>query len=449
MPVKISVIGAGSAVFSLAMIKDLVQTPGLANSHVCFMDIDQSRLDAATRLCERYAKERGTTINITKTLCREEALKDADFVVNIALASPWSRWKEGWKIANDLGYRFGGSQHIVHDEAFWINYYQLKLMEEITQDILRICPKAWLLMVANPVSAGVTYLKRKYPELNLVGMCHGYTGVYGVAWMMDLDFKHVSFEAPGINHFLWLTKFLYKGEDAFPMLNKFLEENGEEYIKKAGISSAEGKKPIDLYKRFGAFPLGDTANVGGGAWGHFYHTSKEVEEHWNEDPDTWFGHYFVDGQKTIDKIREVAEDETKSATELVGEGDSGESMVDFIDAIANDNGQIVVVNIMNDKEYVPGVPKDFQVEVQAWVSAKGVQGIHTDRLPKPIEAYLLRDRVAPIEMEIAAFEHGSYEYLLQLVMMDPWTKTEEQARKLLDAILDLPYHTEMKAHYKK
>jgi len=449
MPVKISIIGAGSAVFSLNMIRDICQTPGLSGSDVCFMDIDESRLNAAFRLCQRFAAEKNANVTLRKTMDRADALRGADFVINTALASPWRRWQEGWKIAGDLGYRFGGSMHIVHDEAFWINYYQLTLMESITQDILEYCPNAWLLMVANPVLAGVTYLKRKYPALKLVGMCHGFNGVYGLADMLGFDPKDVTFELPGVNHFIWLTKFRYRGEDAFPMLDRFIAEKGEEYFKNCPFSSCEGQKPFDLYRRFGAFPVGDTANVGGGAWGYFYHTDAETEKFWNEDPYTWFDGYFEHGAKTIERIRDAAYDENVSVSEMMGGGVSHESMIPFIEAVARDKERVIIVNIQNDAEYVPGVPRDFEVEIPALVSGKGVQGIRTDGLPKSLLAYLLRDRVAPVEMELMAYEQGSYEYLLDLVMMDPWTRSDKQARALLDAILDLPYHPEMKAHYKR
>jgi alpha-galactosidase/6-phospho-beta-glucosidase family protein len=32
--------------------------------------------------------------------------------------------------------------------------------------------------------------------------------------------------------------------------------------------------------------------------------------------------------------------------------------------------------------------------------------------------------------------------------MDPWTKSEEQAKKFLEDILALPHHAEMREHYK-
>jgi alpha-galactosidase len=97
---------------------------------------------------------------------------------------------------------------------------------------------------------------------------------------------------------------------------------------------------------------------------------------------------------------------------------------------------------------VPGIPKDVAVEIQALVSARGIQGIHTNGLPRHILARIFHDRIGPMEMELAAYEQGSYELLLQMILMDPFTKSIDQAKGLLDGILALPYHEEMRQHYK-
>ena len=80
---------------------------------------------------------------------------------------------------------------------------------------------------------------------------------------------------------------------------------------------------------------------------------------------------------------------------------------------------------MNDGNFVPDIPHNFEVEVPALVSKRGVQGIKTDGLPKPLIAYILRDRVAPVEVELEAYESGGKELLLQLIMMGPWTRSRE------------------------
>jgi len=109
---------------------------------------------------------------------------------------------------------------------------------------------------------------------------------------------------------------------------------------------------------------------------------------------------------------------------------------------------VLHTNIQNTGNFVPGIPRDFEVEIPTLVSRRGIQGIQTDGLPKPLIAFILRERVAPVEIELEAYETGSKELLVQLIMMDPWTRSEEQARRFLDDILSLQCNEEMRQHYK-
>ena len=175
MTPTIAIIGAGSAVFSLGLIRDLCLTERLHGSTVRLMDIDEARLRAISRLCERYSEETGAGIETTTT-DRREALKGANFVINTALVAGYDRLRGGWEIAARHGYRFGGSLHVMHDEPFWVNAYQLRFFDEVVRDVLELCPDAWYLQVANPVLAGMTWLGRRYPEAKMVGLCHGFAG---------------------------------------------------------------------------------------------------------------------------------------------------------------------------------------------------------------------------------------------------------------------------------
>jgi len=55
-----------------------------------------------------------------------------------------------------------------------------------------------------------------------------------------------------------------------------------------------------------------------------------------------------------------------------------------------------------------------------------------------LTAYILRDEVASVNIELEAYEVGKL--LLQLILMDPWTKSKEQAGKLLEDVLTLPQY---------
>ncbi len=449
MTVKIALIGAASAVFSISLIRDLCLTPNLAGSTVTFMDIDESRLAGAYHLCQRFADEVGIRLNLEKTTERCQALKGADFVINTALGSGHHHLQEGWEIGRKHGYRIGGSLHVMHDEAFWINFYQYRLFEAFIQDILDICPQAWYLQVANPVYMGITLLGRKYPQAKIVGLCHGYRGVYNLARQLSLSSDKLTFEIPGVNHFVFLTKLFHDGQDALPLIDQWLKEKSSQHWKECGNSSDTGPKAFDIYKRLGVFPVGDTATPGGGAWPYWYHTSDEVEKQWQEDPWGWYQRYFYWTGQNVVEIQRISEDQSAKVTDHYKPIRSGEIMIDLIESIACDIPRPLVVNIPNQGDFVPGLPRDVAVEIQALCSARGIQGIRTGGLPPHILSLIYHERIASMEMELAAYLQGSKELLLQLILMDPYTKSQAQANALLEDILALPYHAEMRQHYKE
>src|SRR4030042_207345 len=74
----ITIIGAGSARFSLDFIRDLCATPSLWGGSLTFMDIDRERLDLGERLARRYCPETGADYRIAPTTDPRRALEGAE-----------------------------------------------------------------------------------------------------------------------------------------------------------------------------------------------------------------------------------------------------------------------------------------------------------------------------------------------------------------------------------
>jgi alpha-galactosidase len=208
-----------------------------------------------------------------------------------------------------------------------------------------------------------------------------------------------------------------------------------------------GPKPVDIYRRMGAIPIGDTATVGGGAWGWWYHADDETEKRWKENPAKWWQGYFTGVDRTARENYRISQDPNARMTEYLNPKISGEQIVPIIESIARDLPRTYIVNIPNSGSYVPGIPTDFAVEVPALVSKRGIQPIQTNGLPPLPLAYLLRDRVVPVNLELEAYQQGSRLLLEELVGMDPWTRTVQQARDFVRDILKMDCHEEMEAHY--
>jgi len=99
-------------------------------------------------------------------------------------------------------------------------------------------------------------LGRKYPQARSVGLCHGYRGVYHLASEIGLPDNQFTFEIPGVNHFVFLTQLFNQGQDALPLIRKWVDEKAAQYWDlRSNISDDLGPKQVDLYRRLGVSRL--------------------------------------------------------------------------------------------------------------------------------------------------------------------------------------------------
>ncbi|RIK45849.1 MAG: alpha-glucosidase/alpha-galactosidase, partial [Chloroflexi bacterium] len=317
-PIKIAVVGAGSATFSLGLVKDLSLTPSLAGSKVHFMDIDEERLAMIHKLAQRYCDELGQDLQIESTADLDTALQDADFVINTASASSHHHQRAVRDLTEKYGYYYGGVP--------LGNYANLDLMMNVARAMERICPNAWLIQSGNPVFEGCTLMTRE-TSIKVCGLCHGHYGVYEIARVLGLDiqdYSDLTWQAPGLNHNIWLTHFYYQAEDMYPRLDAWIREKGEEYWRTHVASRTHdiqmSRGTIHQYQMFGLMPIGDSPRRGG--W--WYHTDIAAKKFWFGEP--WGGPdtelarpYFVENlEKRIAQMIRIANDPKASVIEAFG-----------------------------------------------------------------------------------------------------------------------------------
>ena len=168
---KVTIFGAGSVVFSLGLVKDLCLTKELNGSHVCFMDINEEVLDVIYALGKRYADDLGADLSFEKTTDRETALKEADFVINTATVTHNEYFMQRRRqMMAELGY--------FYDKTGMPEYYNLQLMLDVSRDMEKWCPEAWVLLAGNPVFDGTTLMTRE-TDIQVCGLCHGHYGYAG------------------------------------------------------------------------------------------------------------------------------------------------------------------------------------------------------------------------------------------------------------------------------
>jgi len=83
---KISIIGAGSAVWSTRILVDIMLRKSLQGAKVYLMDIDEDRLKLVYLFAKRYASEIHADVEFRATTDRIEAIRDSDFVISSVMA---------------------------------------------------------------------------------------------------------------------------------------------------------------------------------------------------------------------------------------------------------------------------------------------------------------------------------------------------------------------------
>ena len=453
--VKISVVGAGSVVFTGRLIVDLCLTKSLSRSTVVLVDIDKKRLNMMYNLATKYAREMNTDVSIKKTMDREEALNGADFVINTVKIGGYEPMEIERKIAENYGY-YRGLGDRVNDYYGGIGaFHQLKFFLDLASDVEEICPDAWLIQAANPVFEGTTLMSRE-TKAKVVGVCHGHSGYIDVLKTLGLKQENVKVRMAGFNHNIWLVDFLNNGENAYPILDQWIEKKAEEYWKSDEYLNsppwiAEQMSPaaVDMYRMFGLFPIGDTLRSASPWW---HHTDLKTKQRWygptgGFDSEIGWSMYLDLLREVLEQLRVWASDPAVALTEVYPPTFSGEQHIPFIDAIANDKEVQLQLNIPN-KGAISGIPDDVVVEVPVLVDRIGVRAIHVGQLPKRLMLHVMMPRMLRMEQILQAFLDGDRKSLLLMIAEDHRTRSFEDAKVLLEEQLGQSWNSEATKHYK-
>ncbi|MEM1581799.1 MAG: alpha-glucosidase/alpha-galactosidase [candidate division WOR-3 bacterium] len=452
--VYISIIGAGSVVFSGSFIRDLCLTKSLWGSTVTLMDIDKERLGVVHNLALRYKDEVKADLKIRATLDRKEALENADFVISTVKVGGYDSMEAERRISEQYNYYRGIGDRVSDYYGGFAAYHQLKFFLDLAIDMEDLCPDAWLIETANPVFEGTTLISRE-TKIKVIGVCHGHFGYKIIASALGLNPEEVDAQMAGFNHCIWLTHFLHKGRDAYPLIDEWIEKEAPKYWKsKTYLKGApwltEQLSPaaVEMYKLYGLFPIGDTVRSVSPWW---FHTSLKTKRKWfgpmgGFDSEIGWSLYLNSLKENLKRMYEAARNNSISLTSILPPVMSGEQHIPIIDAIVNDKETKLQLNVPN-KGAITGIPENVVVEVPVIVSGRGVQTIHIGDLPKRIMLFVMMPRMLRMEQILQAFLEGDRKSLLLMLMEDHRTKSFNRAKALVDELLAQEWNAEVAKHY--
>ncbi|MHB0878053.1 MAG: family 4 glycosyl hydrolase, partial [Anaerolineae bacterium] len=403
-------------------------------------------LELIRRLTERINREWDAGMTIEASTDRTEVLPGAQFVIVSIAVDREKCWRQDWEVPASLGMRQplgenGGPGAVFHTAR------NAPMILDIVRDMEKLCPDAWLMNFTNPVPR-VTLLASRYSKIRTVGLCHQIGMGYAIVahtlatdlglprggdneWgLYDLGHRAhdlLDIKAAGINHFTFMLDIRDRktGEDLYPLFRRRFHELPDSF------------QPLTrrIMDAFGVCPAtGD---------GHLAEYT-----HWTHDPQTkpWekYGVHLYDW----DAAERHRDGMWQDIEAMVGGGPlvgrvkdgSGERAVPIIEAvIANSNSYELAADIPNDG-YISNMPDGTIVEVPASVSRFGIRGIGVGALPEPIAA-LCRTQTTIASLAVDAAAQGSRELMLQALLVDPMVNDMDQAKALMDKMLELqaPY----------
>jgi len=399
--------------FGLGTLGDIFKSKTLEGSSIVLHDINPQALRKVEDIARQFIREKELPYTLSATTSRQEALQDATFcIISIEVGDRYELWEQDWKIPLQYGMRQvfgenGGPGGLFHSLRI------IPPILEICDDINKICPDAYVINFSNPMSRICLAIKRKYPDLKLIGLCHEVASLpMHLPAILGTPFSNLSVKAGGLNHFSVLLEVRYKdtGKDAYPDVR----ERAPKYFE----SMPERGLFREILKRFGYLPITTDSH-----FGEYIQWAHEVVDHKGIVDFYSINKAWCLEQVPRSRIEGTVEEEYWRVVPIM-EG-----------ILTNSHHEELAVNISNDG-LIDSLPQDLVVEVPAIVDQDGVHGVKLGALPKGF-AGLLYNQVAVHDLTVEAVLTGSREIALQALLVDPVVDSVRAAEQALDAILEL------------
>jgi len=423
---KIVLIGAGSANFGLGTIGDIFKSKALEGSTVTLHDINAKALENTKNIALKYKEKLKVNYNIEATTNRTEALKDATFcIISIEVGNRFDLWDQDWKIPLQYGVKQiygenGGPGGLFHSLRI------IPAILDICDDIVKICPNAFVFNYSNPMQRICHAVTSKYPDLKFTGLCHEIASMERqLPTIMETDYSNIEIKAGGLNHLSILLSVKYKdtGKDGYPIIHKKFKDYYSKVTSEYYPSKPGGERGVffELYKIYGYLPITTDSHLG-----EYIQWAYSVADH--EAIMEFYDNYKKRCLTFFDNESHYSEYFNMSDNKM------NERIVPILEAILNDaNLEESAVNLPNNN-FIDSLPKNIVVEVPGILNKSGVTGVRLENYPSDFGS-LLNNQAGTIQLTTEAVlkksKHSAYKALLS----DPVVDNAISAEKLLNTMI--------------
>ncbi len=204
--IKVAMIGAGSVVFSRNLTGDILSYPEFRNATLSYMDIDRRPAGGGRQpLPQSRPRRWGPSPKIEAAGDRRQALRGADFVINMVQIGGFDSTLVDFEIPRKYGLRFTIADTTGPGGLFRaLRTYPM--LSGLCRDMTELCPSALLLNYSNPMSMNMQTISRT-SGVSAVGLCHSVQGTFDqLMQYIGEKPEDVAFICAGINHMAFYLK---------------------------------------------------------------------------------------------------------------------------------------------------------------------------------------------------------------------------------------------------
>jgi alpha-galactosidase len=430
---KITLIGAGSVVFTRNLCSDILLTPALQDCTIALMDIDAQRLKQAQGLVQAIIDRRGLKAKVEATLDRREAVTDADYVITTFQQGGL----DAYALDIEIPQRYGVEQCVgdtLGPGGVFRALRTIPVLIDLCDDMDELAPDALLINYVNPMAANCWAVDVATGRPH-VGLCHSVQGTSEqLARWIDVPYEDVVFLCAGINHQSFFLDFRRGTEDLYPLIWEAIERPevyGEEPVR------------IEMMKYFGYF-VTESSGHASEYVPYFRKSAQMVEEdlvpRFTNPADHWFD-FARTGGYLRNCIARLAESQKEYQDLLAGvrtlpDKRTHEYGSYIIEAMETNIPARINGNVPN-WGLIVNLPQGCCVEVPCMVDANGIQPTLVGALPTQLAA-LNRTNVNVQELIVEAAVSGDTDAVHHAVLLDPLTAavcTLPQIREMVDEML--------------
>ncbi len=419
---KIVIIGAGSMQFGSGAVANIMNSEVLDGSTICLHDINAESLELMRQACQAAIDQKKANYTLEASTDRPEALKNATFIINSIEITPRFELLD---MDYSVPLKIGSKQVSGENGGPGGLFHSLRVIPpilDICEDIQKICPNAFIINFSNPMSRICLAIKRKFPSLKIVGLCHEIMFCqHHLPKMLGTPFSNLEIKAGGLNHFGVILEIKYRdtGKDAYPDIRK----KGLEFVR--NIKMWDTNLTAFILEKYGYLPYTYDSHYGEYLrWAWDLSDIEGVRRFWDG-----YGTMCIKKAKRLEKLIRRG----KGAKIVKPDA---ESAIPIIEGILTDaNYEEPSVNLPND-DVITNLPRDLVVECPAIVNKNGLTPVKLGEYPRGLAA-LLRTQASVQDLVVEAVITKSRDIALQALLADPVVDSYTQAEKILDEMLRL------------